>query len=137
MPSDDEASPGQREICSWIKKARLDAGLSQAELGRRIGITQQAFNKLETGRTKAKVRHLTEIATHTGGDFAPLLAGKRASGFGEAGGAPYDAGASARGFRDCLADLRRNIEGARKNLDELEVMAGIRPARSRRRPSRR
>lgn len=44
-----------------IKTLRTAAGLSQAELGRRAGVSQQAIMSLESGRTHS-TRHLAQLA---------------------------------------------------------------------------
>ncbi|KFL24951.1 hypothetical protein JP74_22000 [Devosia sp. 17-2-E-8] len=48
-----------------IRQARIAQGMSQAELGRRAGITQQALAGLESGRT-SRSRHTPELAQALG-----------------------------------------------------------------------
>ncbi|MBI5408793.1 MAG: helix-turn-helix transcriptional regulator [Nitrospirae bacterium] len=51
------------ELLESFIKAREKAGLSQAELARRIGTKQPALSRLETGRfTKATLETLKKIA---------------------------------------------------------------------------
>ncbi len=45
-----------------IKKARLKAGLTQKQLGERIGITAQSVAQWETGRREPKLQSLERIA---------------------------------------------------------------------------
>ena len=45
-----------------IKKARIDAGLSQKQLGERLGITAQSVAQWETGRREPKYQSIVKIA---------------------------------------------------------------------------
>jgi transcriptional regulator with XRE-family HTH domain len=49
-----------------VERLRREAGLTQAELGRRIGTTQAAISKIETGRTVPGLELLDRIATTIG-----------------------------------------------------------------------
>lgn len=49
-----------------VERLRMEAGLTQAELGRRIGTTQAAISKIETGRTVPGLELLDRIATALG-----------------------------------------------------------------------
>ena len=62
-------------IGSRIKAKRKEAGMSQAELGKRVGLTQSAIAMLESGR-RQKTRELVEIARVLGVSPAYLSSGK-------------------------------------------------------------
>jgi ribosome-binding protein aMBF1 (putative translation factor) len=49
-----------------IRWARQDAGLSQAELGRRAGVSQQQINKLEDPDENPKIETLEKVARALG-----------------------------------------------------------------------
>jgi len=49
-----------------IRRARQDAGLSQAELGRRAGVSQQQINKLEDPDENPKIETLEKVARALG-----------------------------------------------------------------------
>jgi XRE family transcriptional regulator, fatty acid utilization regulator len=49
-----------------IERLRLEAGLTQAELAGRVGTTQAAISKIETGRTIPGLELLDRIATALG-----------------------------------------------------------------------
>lgn len=51
-----------RNIGQMIKEARLEAGLTQKELGERLGISSTAVNKLENQKTSPSVGTLNRIA---------------------------------------------------------------------------
>lgn len=62
-------------IGSRIKAKRREAGMSQAELAKRVGLTQSAIAMLESGR-RQKTRELVEIARVLGVSPAYLSSGK-------------------------------------------------------------
>ena len=48
-----------------IRQARLDYGMSQAELARRIGLSKTAMNDLEQGKTRdPHLSYIVAIAQH-------------------------------------------------------------------------
>jgi transcriptional regulator with XRE-family HTH domain len=49
-----------------VAKARVRAGLSQAELARRMKTTQSTIARLESGRVHPSTRTLTRLAQATG-----------------------------------------------------------------------
>jgi transcriptional regulator with XRE-family HTH domain len=54
-------------IGAGIERVRREAGLTQAVLAERIGTTQAAISKIETGRTLPGFRLLDRIARGVGG----------------------------------------------------------------------
>ena len=57
------------EIATELVKARLRAGLSQAELARRMGTSQSAIARLESGQTLPSTKTLLRYAEATGSKF--------------------------------------------------------------------
>lgn len=58
-----------KEIGKRIKTARENAGMTQAELAKRLNISQQMVNKYESGGvSKMPMTRLQEIADITGAD---------------------------------------------------------------------
>ncbi len=53
-------------LMAEVAKARARAGLSQAELAKRMKTTQSAIARLESGRGKPSTRTLTRFAKATG-----------------------------------------------------------------------
>jgi transcriptional regulator with XRE-family HTH domain len=49
-----------------VERLRMEAGFTQAELARRVGTTQAAISKIETGRTVPGVELLDRLATAIG-----------------------------------------------------------------------
>ncbi|TSE20759.1 Antitoxin HigA1 [Tepidimonas alkaliphilus] len=61
----DELAP-QYEAARLLIEARARAGLSQAELAQRMGTTQSAIARLESGRTAPTLRTLQRYAEAVG-----------------------------------------------------------------------
>ena len=59
-----------------IKQARLEAGLSQAGLARRLYVTQPTVSDWESGRKAPHVRNLVRLALLLGVDFEWLSTGR-------------------------------------------------------------
>jgi transcriptional regulator with XRE-family HTH domain len=49
-----------------LERLRLEAGLTQAEVARRVGTTQAAISKIETGRTVPGLELLDRLASAIG-----------------------------------------------------------------------
>jgi ribosome-binding protein aMBF1 (putative translation factor) len=67
-------------LASEIIGARAHAGLSQAELAERMGTSQSAIARLESGRSRPSTSTLHKLAAATGTrlkvSFEPVRAGK-------------------------------------------------------------
>jgi transcriptional regulator with XRE-family HTH domain len=76
-----EALEEEFTIAAAVAKARLRAGLSQAELARRMKTTQSTIARLESGRGRPSTRTLARFAEATGHrlkiGFEPLKARSR------------------------------------------------------------
>jgi ribosome-binding protein aMBF1 (putative translation factor) len=57
------------EIASELLRARLRAGLSQAELAARMGTSQSTIARLESGQTLPSTKTLLRFAQATGSRF--------------------------------------------------------------------
>jgi ribosome-binding protein aMBF1 (putative translation factor) len=57
------------EISAELVRARLRAGLSQAELAARMGTSQSAIARLESGQTLPSTKTLLRFAEATGSKF--------------------------------------------------------------------
>jgi transcriptional regulator with XRE-family HTH domain len=58
-----------RRIGRVVEESRRAAGMTQAELARRIGTTQPAISKIESGRTLPGIDLLERVARATGWSF--------------------------------------------------------------------
>lgn len=61
-------SPGHLALMVALKKARLDAGLTQTELAERLKRPQSFVAKYENGERRVEVVELIEIAAAMGAD---------------------------------------------------------------------
>lgn len=57
-----DVSPAYAVIGHHIQRARLDAKLTQEELGRRVGLSRTSINNIEHGRQKIFVHTLLHMA---------------------------------------------------------------------------
>ncbi len=64
-----DALAAEFEISAELLRARLRAGLSQAELAARMGTSQSAIARLESGQTLPSVKTLLRYADATGSKF--------------------------------------------------------------------
>ena len=58
---------------SLIREARRRAGLTQQQLAERLGTTQSALARIESGRTEPSFRRVVEIVRACGLDLEPRL----------------------------------------------------------------
>jgi transcriptional regulator with XRE-family HTH domain len=61
-----DALEGEFALVTAVAKARMRAGLSQAELARRMKTTQSTIARLESGRGRPSTRTLDRFAKATG-----------------------------------------------------------------------
>ena len=57
----------------FVREARRRAGLSQADLASRVGTTQSAVARLETGRSAPSLERITELVRACGFDLEVQL----------------------------------------------------------------
>ena len=60
------APGGSTPISDLVRRARLTAGLSQAQLARRVGTTQSAVSRWEHGHDEPRIASLSELMTACG-----------------------------------------------------------------------
>jgi ribosome-binding protein aMBF1 (putative translation factor) len=76
------ALEGEFVLASAVMDIRNRAGLTQAQLARKMGTTQPVVARLESGRTRPSMRTLDRLAEATGSrlriSFEPLDAKRRA-----------------------------------------------------------
>ncbi|MBI4316847.1 MAG: helix-turn-helix transcriptional regulator [Chloroflexi bacterium] len=59
----------QREFSSALIRARLNAGISQSELARRVGVSRPVIARLEAGLRIPRVDTIMRLASALGVDF--------------------------------------------------------------------
>ena len=69
VKAEHDALAPEFDISAELVKARLRVGLSQAELAARMGTSQSAFARLESGQTLPSAKTLLRFAEGTGGKF--------------------------------------------------------------------
>jgi transcriptional regulator with XRE-family HTH domain len=126
------------ELGALVRKYRELHGLSQAELGRAVGVSQATIDKIENGRTTLS-RFLPRIAARLGipqRDLDPLIGahprepGRRESGLREPGDAPYPADEGPAGIGQNRHDdgRGRSPDDARRNQMHKPGFASAAPA---------
>lgn len=65
-PKPLQAEPGSAGLGARLQKARLDKGLSQAELGKRAGVAQKAVCNYETSKTYPDAPTIEKLAGKLG-----------------------------------------------------------------------
>ena len=67
-PLELELKPGldPREIGQLLRRARLRAGLTQSEVGRRMGVVQNTIARLEAGKSPPTLATLSKFARAAG-----------------------------------------------------------------------
>lgn len=67
-----------KQIGAIIRRARRNAGLTQAELGKRIGLRQATISKLEAGEPATRLSTLLDALTALGLEIIIDKRGRRA-----------------------------------------------------------
>jgi transcriptional regulator with XRE-family HTH domain len=101
------------DISDRIKQAREATGMSQAEMGRRLGITRSGVSQWENERTAPTTRNISAIAILLDVPFEWLTTGREGIG---------DDSAVRGGYR----------QGLRLNAEELELIERFRRASAER-----
>ncbi|MCA9467503.1 MAG: helix-turn-helix transcriptional regulator [Nitrospira sp.] len=60
-----------KELAEKLKKARLTKGMTQAELGRKMGVPQSHISKIEAGEVDVRASSLLQMARLL--DLEPML----------------------------------------------------------------
>lgn len=58
------------DLLNLIKEKRKEKGYTQADIANYLGITQQAYTKIESGTTDLKLKTLYQIAEYLGIDIS-------------------------------------------------------------------
>lgn len=124
MPAVDASSVGQR-----IKQARREAGLTQAELAGRLGITQRSVQLYESGDV-VPYRRLERIGAVCGRSSQWLL-------YGDAVLHDESSQALRERLHDRVRVLERQVEALRENVRILRDLRAATPAAEDRRATRR
>ena len=61
-------------VAAKVRKSRKEKSKSQEQVARKLSISQNAYSKLETGKTKLTVLNLSMIADYLGIEVTELLA---------------------------------------------------------------
>ena len=69
----EELQSARKVVGERVREWREAAGLTQAELARRVYVSRQTVNNWETGRTLIDVQSLTLVATELGTSASELL----------------------------------------------------------------
>ncbi len=69
----EELQSARQVVGGRVRERREAAGLTQAELARRVYVSRQTVNNWETGRTLIDVQSLTLVATELGTSASELL----------------------------------------------------------------
>ena len=69
----EELQSARKVVGERVRERREAAGLTQAELARRVYVSRQTVNNWETGRTLIDVQSLTLVATELGTSASELL----------------------------------------------------------------
>lgn len=63
----------EKRIGAHVRRRRLDAGLTQEDLGRKVGVSYQQIQKYETGMNRIAVSTLMRIAAAMNTTTAELV----------------------------------------------------------------
>lgn len=62
QPSKSKLNNQMREVAKQIRDARINAGLKQVDLAKKLGVIQQYISRIETGRENCSIETLKQIA---------------------------------------------------------------------------
>ncbi len=65
-----------RQLADALRRLRKEAGLTQTEMARRLGISQPTLNRLETARQNTTLRTLTQLCLALRCKLGDLLDGR-------------------------------------------------------------
>jgi transcriptional regulator with XRE-family HTH domain len=73
---DDHHPQRDLALAAWIRAARRQAGLSQAELAEQLGIAQSSISQWEKGVTQPATPHMLTLLRLFPASVAALIAGE-------------------------------------------------------------
>ena len=62
------------KLSGWLKRARMAKGLSQIELAKELGLTNQTIMNIETAKHTPSFKSMRKIANYFGKPLAELAA---------------------------------------------------------------
>lgn len=93
------------ELGAAVRSAREHAGMTQAELAERVGLSRTSITNIERGRQVVLVHHLIELSAALGTTAADLLPGPSRAGRGDGGAKAFaDLSVLVRGLANYDAD---------------------------------
>lgn len=63
-----------RQLGAWLRRRRIERGLTQAQMAEMLGVTYQQLNKYERGINRISAGRLLEVAAMLGVDLAEMVA---------------------------------------------------------------
>ena len=120
--SQDQSGEVLRTVANRIREARIRAGLTQKQLGEKLGRKQAYITELETGEANITLRTLARVADVFGIDARDFLPESRSQPLSSTGFNQL-LGVLER-LADVLAD--RQAEGARRLAQEAETLGELR-----------
>ena len=64
----------KEKLSGWLKRARMAKGLTQIELAKELGLTNQTLMNIETGKHTPSIKSMKKIADHFEKPLAELYA---------------------------------------------------------------
>ena len=104
----------QEKIGKFIAACRKEKGLTQAALAEKLGITDRAVSKWETGKSLPDASIMMELCELIGTNVNELLTGERSA-----------MGEYAKKAEQSLIEMQAKAEKADRNLLRMEIAMGI------------
>ena len=104
----------QEKIGKYIAACRKEKGLTQAALAEKLGITDRAVSKWETGKSLPDASIMMELCELIGTNVNELLTGERIA-----------MGEYAKKAEQSLIEMQAKAEKADRNLLRMEIAMGI------------
>lgn len=68
-----ETTDIKQRVGQQIREARLKAGLTQKEVGAKLGVTEGAYNRYESGQQNLTIDTIHKICKAIGVDFKTII----------------------------------------------------------------
>ena len=63
-----------QQLCALLRQLRLDVGLTQVEVARRLGVPQSFVSKYESGERRLDIIEVKHVVAALEGDLSSLVA---------------------------------------------------------------